>query len=359
VTPQQAFFYEFAAIRGYQAGHPYFVAMCPLNVIPKIFDFREDELSADARSQRILDRRRIPEIAEYIVENHDSYAFSSITASIDGDVSFEPVAPNQPDLGRLKVDMASSFHINDGQHRRAAIEMALEQRPELGSETISVVFYPDLNLTRRQQLFADLNKNAVRPTSSLNVLYDQRNTLAGLTRELVHQLPVFKTLTELERNSISHTSRKLFTLSAIHQATAKFLGKTGKSSVEDCEIQRAKVFWQAVIENMPAWEQVRRGRLHAGELRRDEIQCSGLALQAIAFCGVTLIETYPNDWVERLEGLRDIDWTRSNAAWEGRALHSGVLKKSRSNVILTSNILKHHLNLPLSIEEVAMEERHV
>ena len=125
MAAQQAFFYEFAAIRGYQAGRPYFVAMCPMNVIPKIFDFRESELSADARSQRILDTKRIPEIAEYIVENHDSYAFSSITASIDGDVLFRPVSPDQPDLGRLKVDMASSFHINDGQHRRAAIEAAL------------------------------------------------------------------------------------------------------------------------------------------------------------------------------------------------------------------------------------------
>ena len=355
---QQAFYYEFAAIRGYQAGRPYFVAMCPLNVIPKIFDFRENELAADVRSQRVLDSKRIPEIAEYIVENHDSYAFSSITASINGDVIFQPASQDQPDIGRLKVDMASSFHINDGQHRRAAIEVALEQRPELGTETISVVFYPDLNLERRQQLFADLNKNAVRPTTSLNVLYDQRNDMAALTRHLVHSLPVFKTLTELERNSISHTSRKLFTLSAIHQATAKLLGKTGKSLVDEADKTVATSFWQAVIDNMPSWDLVRRGRLHSGELRRDEIQCSGLALQAIATCGVQLMNDYPYDWSERLSALQDVDWTRVNPVWEGRALHAGVLKKSRANILLTSNVLKQQLNLPLSEEERAMEDSH-
>ena len=221
-----------------------------------------------------------------------------------------------------------------------------------------MVFYPDLNLERRQQLFADLNKNAVRPTSSLNILYDQRNDMASLTRHIVGQLPVFKTLTELERNSISHTSRKLFTLSAIHQATAKLLGKSGKSIIDEADTQRATTFWKAIIENMPAWDLVRRGRLHSGELRRDEIQCSGLALQALALCGVELIKAHPHDWNERLEVLRDIDWTRANPIWEGRALHQGVLKKSRANVILTSNVLKQELNLPLSEEETAMESAH-
>ena len=39
--------------------------------------------------------------------------------------------------------MTSRFIINDGQHRRAAIEEALKERPELGDETIAVVFFLD------------------------------------------------------------------------------------------------------------------------------------------------------------------------------------------------------------------------
>lgn len=84
--------HTFTAIRGRQAGREYYVAMCPLRVVPKIFLFDEEELTPKLRAQRTLNRSRIPEIAAYLVENPRSYIFSSITASIDGKVKFEPFA---------------------------------------------------------------------------------------------------------------------------------------------------------------------------------------------------------------------------------------------------------------------------
>src|SRR5262245_1838464 len=139
--------------------------MCPLKVIPKVFLFDEEELTAELRAQRALNRTRIPQIARYIVENPRDYIFSSITASVDGEVAFEPVGKDGSarNVGRLMIPMTSRFLINDGQHRRAAIEEALKERPELGDETISVVFFADAGLRRSQQMFADLNRHAIRP----------------------------------------------------------------------------------------------------------------------------------------------------------------------------------------------------
>src|SRR5438309_7398969 len=91
-----SFSYVFAALRGVQAGGEYYVAMCPMKLIPKIFLFDEDEIPPDLRAQRALNRARIPEIAQYIVENPKEYVFSSITASIDGQVRFEPLAESGP-----------------------------------------------------------------------------------------------------------------------------------------------------------------------------------------------------------------------------------------------------------------------
>ena len=71
----------FTAIRGIQAGREYYGAMCPLKVIPRIFIFDEEELTAELRAQRTLNRSRIPEMATYIVDNPRDYIFSSITAS--------------------------------------------------------------------------------------------------------------------------------------------------------------------------------------------------------------------------------------------------------------------------------------
>ncbi len=120
-----AFEYVFPAIRGIQARREYYVSMCPLRLLPKLFLFNEEELVPELRAQRTLNKNRIPEIARYISDNPDSYVFSAITASVDADVKFEPLASGAEGqrVGQLHIPMSARFIINDGQHRRAAIEV--------------------------------------------------------------------------------------------------------------------------------------------------------------------------------------------------------------------------------------------
>lgn len=195
--------YSFPAIRGIQAGREYYCAMVRLKLIPTIFRFNESEVPVQIRSQRVLNKARIPEIANYIVNNPNDYVFSSISASIsDGRVKFKPLDQKSIDskLGVLKIPMEAKVLINDGQHRRAAIEVALDQRPELANETISVVFFIDSGLKRSQQMFSDLNRHAVRPTKSITILYDSRELFAQSIREMTNTLPIFKDLTEFEKH---------------------------------------------------------------------------------------------------------------------------------------------------------------
>lgn len=162
--------YVFTALKGIQAGKEYFVVMCPLKLIPKIFLFSEDILPPELRAQRVLNKARIPEIANYIIDNSKEYVFSSITASIDSDIMFKKInsdGKHLNDVGYLHIPMDASFLINDGQHRRAAIDEALKLNPNLGDETISVVFFVDKGLKKSQQMFSDLNKHAIRPTRSI------------------------------------------------------------------------------------------------------------------------------------------------------------------------------------------------
>ena len=79
------------------------------------------------------------------MDNPDEYIFSSLTASIDGKMNFIP-APHLPPegkIGKLYIDMNSTLVINDGQHRSKAIEKALRDKPSIGYESISVVFFED------------------------------------------------------------------------------------------------------------------------------------------------------------------------------------------------------------------------
>src|SRR4051812_39523905 len=180
----KTFGFVFPALRGVQAGREFYVTMCPLRLIPRIFIFDEDELKPELRSQRILNKQRVPEIASYLTRNPKNYTFSALTASIDGKVRFEPMGDDDSErnIGRLRVQMSSKFVINDGQHRRAAIEAALHENPDLGDETISVVFFLDVGLKRCQQMFADLNRHAIRPTTSLGLLYDHRDEWATIAK---------------------------------------------------------------------------------------------------------------------------------------------------------------------------------
>src|SRR5262245_57250592 len=124
-----AFEYVFPAIRGLQARREYYVSMCPLRLLPKIFLFNEEELVPELRAQRTLNKSRLPDMTRYILDNRSGYVFSAITASIDGQVRFEPLGSESDSkrVGLLHIPMSAQFIINDGQHRRAAIEMALRE----------------------------------------------------------------------------------------------------------------------------------------------------------------------------------------------------------------------------------------
>lgn len=359
MATETTFIYTFTALRGRQAGREYFVAMCPLKLIPKIFLFDEDELDPQVRAQRVLNRARIPELKDYLVANPKDYVLSSITASIDGDIEFEPIDGQQPAVGYLHIPMTSSFLINDGQHRRAAIEEALKERPELRDETISVVFFIDAGLKRSQQMFADLNTHAVRPSKSLGILYDHRDDLSQLSCRVVKAIPCFEALTEMEKTSISNRSRKLFTLSAIYSATAKLLGKAVTSPTTTEDERLATEFWAEACAAMPDWQDALENKVASAELRRDYVHAHGVALQAIAIAGRALLGADPKGWKAKLRRLGKVDWTRANLKkWEGRALVGGKVSKAHASIVLTANVLKLELGLPLTFEEAEVEKAH-
>ncbi|HRK07563.1 MAG TPA: DNA sulfur modification protein DndB [Pseudobdellovibrionaceae bacterium] len=350
--------YVFTAIRGKQAGRDYYVVMCPLKLIPKIFLFDEAELRAEIRAQRVLNKARVPEIGEYLAENPRDYVLSSITASIDSEVNFESFEKGQQpgfDAGKLIVPMDARFLINDGQHRRAGIEEALKLRPDLGEETISVVFFIDTGLRRAQQMFADLNRHAVRPTMSIGVLYDHRDPLSRLTREVVEKVVVFGDLVEKEKTTISNRSTKLFTLSGVYQATRVLLGKREDDPVTDKDARLAVEFWDAVASQIPDWGLAKARRVAPAALREDTVHAHGVTLLALGIMGASLLSTDPSNWKTRLKKLVKVDWSRNNQMWEGRALVGGRVSKSQVSVRRTANYLKQTLGIALTAEDQRFE----
>jgi len=351
--------YGFDAIRGIQAGREFYVAMCPLKIIPKIFIFNDYDIPPEMRAQRTLRETRIPAIKNYILNNPTDYTFSSLTASVDGKMKFTPAASLGDDgkLGRLYINMDSRFLINDGQHRRKAIEEALKEKPELGHEMISVVFFKDDGLKRSQQMFSDLNKNAVKPTKSLNILYDHRDPFYRFVVNLVTLVDVFENRTEMEKTTISNRSSKAFTLNGIADASLKLLGmgKTKKVTKKDEEI--IKEFWKIVSENIPEWQLLLKGDIVPSELRKNFVNTNTNLLNALGIAGRLLIKEYPSDWQNKLRHLKRIDWSRDAPEWDGRLIINGQMQRQAIGIELAANVIMKKCGLSLSPERQKIEDK--
>jgi len=352
------FEYVFPCIKGVQAKQDYFVSMCPLRLIPKIFLFNEEELVPELRAQRFLNKARLPDMSRYILENPNSYVFSAITASIDGDMRFEPIGTKDETarIGLLHVPMSAQFIINDGQHRRAAIEIAIREQPEIADESIAVVFFLDKGLKKCQQMFADLNRYAIRPSKSLGVLYDHRDETAELAREIAFKTETFNGVVEMERSTLSPRSSRLFTLSSIYNATSALLsGIETKDFDEKSNI--ATTFWNETGKHINEWRLVKERKITSGDVRRDFIHSHAVVLQALGKVGNAVLRNGQKTWKTKLKKLESIDWSRSNSKlWEGRAMIGGRVSKAQHNVTLTTNAIKKHLGLELTPEEQKVED---
>lgn len=356
MTTETGYNHTFPVVRGVQAGRPCYIAMCPIRIIPKLFKFNEDGVPPELRAQRTLNVQRVPDISSYLVDNPTDYTLSSLTASVDAMVNFEPLSDTGygQNMGTLTIPMDAQILINDGQHRRAAIETAIKENPELGHDNISVLFFIDEGLGRSQQMFTDLNKNAVRPSSSLTTEYDRRNEIADMARYVRDSVVIFSRLTDSEKSSISNRSTKLFTLSSIRNASKSLLRKSSKSPVTQEEKELAAMFWSEVASNMPDWQLALNKDVATSELRENYIHAHAVMLQALGQVGADLLTQSATKWKKALKSLKKIDWARVNPEWEGRAMIQGRISKARVNVILTGNYIKQKMDQPLNpIEEEA------
>lgn len=354
-----SFYYSFPAIRGIQAKGEYFVIMCPLNILSKLFIFNEDqEVPPEYRAQRILNKNRIPEIAEYIINNPGGYVFSSLTASVDGEFEFIPIDNEKfKNNGLLKLSMESILLINDGQHRKYAIEEAIKVNPNLKDETISIVLFVDKGLKRSQQIFSDLNKHAVNVSKSIGILYDSRDEVAILTKEIINSIKYLKSYTDLENSTLSKFSNKLFTLSNIYKSNKKIIGRKPinsnglKKFIND--------YWSFLINDFVDWQIVFNKKTNAYNSRKESISSYGVVLEALGIVGNYIYDNNLKDWKNYLTKINEINWSRSNLEdWDKRVISSsGRISKNSKCIRLTANLIKQKIGLPLTKEEESLENK--
>ena len=331
----------FDVIRGIQGGREFYTGMCTFATLYNHFKFNEDpQIPPELRAQRKLRRSRIPAIADYILSNPDSYVFSAITVSVGGRLIFHPT-PGLGDassMGTLHISIDAPILINDGQHRYAAIRQAYEQRPQLRGERIPVVFFEDVGLERSQQMFADLNKHAVKPTRSLGLLYDHRDSFSRFVVNLANDVEIFVGRTEMEKTNISHRSKKFFTLNGISEAT-RFLLKANAKSIAAEKQRAAADFWREVSLSIPEWSLLLQGKVTPYELRRGYVHAHTNVLAAIGMAGHILITHYPDSWSKMVRRIHKIDWSRDSPQWDGKLVINGRMLKNKTGIKAAAGVI--------------------
>ena len=345
------FVYRFPVVRGIQAKREYYIAMIPLKMISRLFPADHEYVLPEYRAQRKINESRIPVISKYILNNRENYVFSALAASIDGDFTFCP--GDHPDIGVLEVSMDAKFLINDGQHRKAALLEAIAEDESLLNETISVVFFEDQGLARSQQMFTDLNKHAVKTSNSIAELYDSRDPLAVVTRNVISKIKFLNAFTDKEKDILGKYSSNLFTLSTFYNANKRIIRSVPiTSEIEEFLLR----YWKLVCQNILPWKDLSNRDISKVDLRENYIVTQSVIIQVLGRLGNFFFSNPEYVMEQNLQKLQDVDWKRDCEDWALRTIRAnGRMINNEEAITLTCNVLKKHLSLPLDEFEQGKE----
>jgi DNA sulfur modification protein DndB len=345
------FVYRFPVVKGIQAKREYYIAMIPLKMIPKLFPQDGEYVPPEYRAQRKLNEARIPVISKYILSNRENYVFSALAASIDGDFKFCP--SEHPDVGVLEISMDAKLLINDGQHRKAAILEAISEDETLLNETISVVFFEDQGLARSQQMFTDLNKHAVKTSNSIAELYDSRDPLAVVNRNVISKIKFLNAFTDKEKDILGKYSSNLFTLNTFYNANKRII-RTAEVTPE-VEAFLCK-YWNCICKNILPWQDLSNRQISKVDLRENYIVTQAVIIQVLGRLGNYYFTNPDHSFEKSLKKLKEVNWRRDCEDWTMRTIRAnGRMINNEEAITLTCNVLKRYIGIPLDEFEQAKE----
>lgn len=165
------------------------------------------ELGGNADLHTMIQRgisSRTNDITEYLLNSPHRFLGSLIVAAWKGHPEYTAIQMEDPDemlkgldrdFGLLTFDGSQLYFALDGQHRLRAIKDALKKNPDLADEDICVILVahfdsPEGRLKTRR-LFTNINRNAKTTTGAENIVLDEDDGLAILTRRFLTDHDLF------------------------------------------------------------------------------------------------------------------------------------------------------------------------
>lgn len=373
-----------------------------------------DDRTLDKAIQRILDESRVKkDIVEYLKRQPNRFFSSIVVAALEGNPIFYPVkVTDDPrfeifsdeqklneSFGVLKFDGNQKYYALDGQHRLSAIKTLLDRTDDASdgapigfeNDEISVIVVvpsqDDSNETFMQKyrrLFSNLNRYAKPMDQATNIIMDEDDTFAILTRRLITDHTFFHTdaRRQLESDRIKTTKGKnlktgdsYFTsIETLYEMNIRLLSSSkristgwGQDNEDGQDLKAFKkfrpseeyidslydellIYWEGLLAELPALHNdPMKMRFHDITDRKDKDGTDHLLFWPI---GQQMLAEIARELVNRrlhdlenptsetvqfaLKGLNKLEWQLHQAPWQYFLLVPTVTRTGRSRWVMRS-----------------------
>lgn len=213
------------AIKGKIGETLYYIANLTFQQINQLVKRVDSELhtstSLREEIQRSLSDNYI-KIKQYILNRDDHFFNSLVLAVYDGqpiwtEIRYELEDEWYHNVGVLYFNGEEKIFPVDGQHRVEGIKAALREKPEIGTETISVILIGHSNtmegMEKSRRIFSNLNRYAKPVRLGDIIALDEDDIVAITTRIMLESFPLFTCdrIKASNSKSIPASDKKSFT----------------------------------------------------------------------------------------------------------------------------------------------------
>jgi DGQHR domain-containing protein len=282
-------------------------------------------------------------------------------------------------LGIMVLPVDLLYNCTDGQHRTVAVRDAVKEAERLGEDAIAITLVVEHDLAKIHDDFYHASLTKAIPASLLTV-FNRRDRLAGLVREISDEVPVFKDRIEKITKTTGKSAVNLFTLNQLRAGVAELLtGNSSQANVQLIEETAARLrddeayaehkrliqeFYEMFTSANPQWSGVlasgdpATATIDTSALRDEFLSCTGTGLIVISRVGYA-IRGYPT--TERAGLVKalgaDIDWSRSSDFWAGTVVTQRRVVSQRGPIESAVIRTKQKLGIALTKAEEARLRR--
>ena len=401
------------ALRGTFGSNEYWLTTMNIGELVRNVRFPQDlpgweAMSIEEKYQREISLKRVrDEIAPYFASDPDRFSGSLVLAVMnDESMSFEPLPSlgggrmganpvpqlyqqTARDMGFLILQGDEVLVPLDGQHRAKAFMFAIDGaddnsrpiagikgNPDLAKDQVAVILVR-FNSQGARRIFNKLNRYAKPTTKADNLITDDDDSMAVITRELLGEDGIIPSrLVRIGANTLTNNAPEFTTLSTLYECNDAIVnglkivdrGTPRQMTAEQRELVggQIKLQWQQLLGKVDLWAKTLSDSSENGDKVRIEVREQTLLGKPIG--QLSLVRAYMLmrercvgvSESELCERLNRIDWGVNNSMWHGVLMNpNGRVMSGRGTVNRACEFIAYLAGAKLTEEETQRLLEHI